>query len=67
MHYTSAAAVVGRTRKPRWQVARPKASATCVFPMLLSPSASTFSRRPIHSHRASSTAGSLFSDVIARG
>ena len=54
--WTSAAAVVKRTRIPRWQAARPRASPVCVFPLPELPRHSTFSRRSIHSHRASSSA-----------
>jgi hypothetical protein len=51
---TSAAAVVNATDRPFWQAARPSPSAACVFPVPLGPSAMTFSRRSIHSQRASS-------------
>src|SRR3954451_6169858 len=63
---TSAAAVVNRTRKPCWQAARPRASPMWVLPVPEFPKAKTFSRLPIHSHRARSSTSFLFNVGMSR-
>ena len=57
----SEAAVMKATEKPRWQAARPKASAICVLPVPLLPGAMMFSRATTNSHRASSSSIGLLS------
>ena len=62
---TRAAAVVKPTDMPLWQAAKPSPRATWVLPVPLLPTAMTFSRRWMYSHRASSSTRALFSDGMA--
>ena len=50
---------------PRWQSAKPSPRAMWVLPVPLLPTAMTFSRSWMYSHRASSITSALFSDRMA--
>ncbi|MHC2459898.1 hypothetical protein ACVMIX_006602 [Rhizobium leguminosarum] len=54
-----------QTDRPFRRAARPRPSATCVFPVPLGPSAMTFLRRSIHPHRISSSTCILLSFGMA--